>query len=143
MCDGKSTKKKKIKRLLLESVVSQCLNTEKPIKHHSSKQQANLQIQKLVESSFLKKDIITVHSYININAFYFTKKKLMSAALLARIQNLIAQGENKMSQEYGVEKSLFYHYFKVLSLESNSTGQGFYHFCSFPYPQNLSTMPGT
>ena len=67
----------------------------------------------------------------------------MSAALLARIQNLIAQGKNKMSWEYGVEESLFYHYFKVLSLESNSIGQGFYHFCSFPYPQNLSTMPGT
>lgn len=35
------------------------------------------------------------------------KKKLMSAALLARIQNLIEQGENKMSWEYVGEESLF------------------------------------
>ena len=31
----------------------------------------------------------------------------MSAALLARIQNLIEQVENKMSWEYVVEESLF------------------------------------
>ena len=35
------------------------------------------------------------------------KKNLMSAALLARIQNLIEQVENKMSWEYVVEESLF------------------------------------